>query len=82
MKFLSKLKSYCQNKTIIKDTKIYSFLIIGSMYFIGFFKVLMSGSFDEFSVFRFTWVSLLIIPIGILVSFWYAVHENMQVFMT
>ena len=70
MNFLSKLKENCQNKTIIKDTKIYSFLIIGSMYFIGFFKVFMSGSFDEFSLFRFAWVSLVIIPIGILVSFW------------
>ncbi len=48
------------------------------MYFIGFFKVFMSGSFDEFSLFRFVWVPLMIIPVGILVSFWYAVHEHNQ----
>ncbi|KRS20749.1 hypothetical protein AAY72_12230 [Alishewanella sp. WH16-1] len=78
MKFLSKLKYYYQNEKILKDTKIYSLLILGGIYFLGFFKALMSGGFENFSLYNFAWVSLVIIPTGILISFWYAIHEHNQ----
>jgi len=78
MKILNKLKSYLDNKTIMKDTKIYSIGIILAIYFIAFFKVIMNGDLSNFSISGLVEVTLWIVPLSIICSFWYAVHEFNQ----
>ncbi len=70
-----KFREYLKNPRIKRDTKIYSILIVGAIYFIGFFKVFMSNEPVSFNFERFIVVSLVLIPISIVVSFLYAVHE-------
>ena len=70
-----KFREYLKNPRIKRDTKIYSILIVGAIYFIGFFKVFMSNEPVAFNFERFIVVSLVLIPISIVVSFLYAVHE-------
>jgi len=70
-----KFSYYLQNKTIKKDTKIYSVAIILTIYFLAFFKVLMNGDFANFSWSGLLEVTIWIVPLSIICSFWYAVHE-------
>lgn len=77
MKYIDKIKSYLHNETIMKDTKFYSCLIIGTIYFLAFFKFFMGDS-GSFSLSGLIEVTLWIVPLSVIGSFWYSIHEFNQ----
>jgi hypothetical protein len=70
-----KFREYLKNPRVKRDTKIYSVLIIGAIYFVGFFKVFLSNDPINFNLSRFFVVNAILIPVSIVLSFLYAVHE-------